>query len=306
MTIISIDKLSKTFFTGIRRKKKTAVDQVSLDIEVGEIFGIIGVNGAGKSSTIKMTLGFINPDSGKILVTGKRPSDPQSRETIGYLPENPYFYDHLTVEELLKFGANASGMNRSTAKIRIDELLDRVSLLKEKKHKLRSFSKGMTQRAGLCFALVHDPEIVILDEPMSGLDPVGRKMVIDLIMDLKNNGKTVLFCSHILSDVERICDRVAIMDQGKVKALLAREEILGRKKNVDVRVERTNNFLLSSLSELSCEMIQDDNHSRILCPEEKLSSLFSILKEQKIHVINIDAYSNPMEQIFLETIGEKI
>jgi ABC-2 type transport system ATP-binding protein len=305
MTMISIDKLSKTFVTGIRRTRKKAVDQVSFNIESGEIFGIIGVNGAGKSSILKMVLGFIYPDSGTILVSGKKPTDPLSRKHIGYLPENPYFYDHLTAEELLKFGVDASGLDRSTARTRIDELLDRVNLLSEKKQKLRSFSKGMTQRAGICFALIHDPQVVILDEPMSGLDPVGRKMVIELILDLKARGKTVLFCSHILSDVERICDRVAIMDQGRAKTLLTREDIFSRKKQVDVWINKMTNSLIQRLKNTPSEVTESKVHVKIQCPEEYIDNLFTVLKEEGVRVVHINTSLNPMEHIFLETIGEK-
>ncbi len=225
MTEILIKNISKTYISDFKRKKKTAVDNISLFIDKAEIFGIIGVNGAGKSTIIKMIMGFITPDSGRILVAGKPPSDPDSRLRIGYLPENPYFYDHLTARELLAFSCQASGLDKKTSDKQIETLLTQVGLGAEQNQKLRTFSKGMTQRAGICFALVHDPDIIILDEPMSGLDPLGRRMVIDLICDLKKKGKTVLFCSHILNDVERICDRVGIMDGGILKKIYTRHEI---------------------------------------------------------------------------------
>ena len=226
MSEISIKKISKTYVSEFRRKKKTAVDTISLSIDKAEVFGIIGVNGAGKSTIIKMIMGFITPDSGRILVSGKSPSDPGSRCKIGYLPENPYFYDNLTAREVLMFSCRASGLDKRTADKHIKILLTRVGLYAEQNQKLRTFSKGMIQRAGICFALVHDPDIIILDEPMSGLDPLGRKMVIDLIEDLKKRGKTVLFCSHILNDVERICDRVGIMDSGSLEKIYTKNEIL--------------------------------------------------------------------------------
>ncbi len=225
MSTIIINSIYKSFVSGLRRKRIIAVEDVSFSIKSGDVYGIIGRNGAGKSSILKMLLGFIKPDSGKISIYGKPPIDPSSRQKIGYLPENPYFYDHLTAEELLNFSTSASGINRNIAKSNIDNLLKRVGLFEVKKQRLRTYSKGMTQRAGLCFALVHDPEIVILDEPMSGLDPLGRKMVIELINDLKNRGKTILFCSHILNDVERICDQVAVMDKGKLLAVFTKDQI---------------------------------------------------------------------------------
>lgn len=225
MSLITIESLTKTYISGMKRKKKTAVSDVTFSIEPGTVFGIIGVNGAGKSTILKMLLGFIRPDAGAIHIAGKKPENPASRRHMGYLPENPYFYDHLTTEELLTFSAKASDTPLSKMKENMDTLLKRTGLFEVRKNKLRTYSKGMTQRAGLCFALVHDPEIVILDEPMSGLDPLGRKMVIDLIGDLKGKGKTILFCSHILNDVERVCDQIAIMDQGQLKGIFNKDHI---------------------------------------------------------------------------------
>jgi ABC-2 type transport system ATP-binding protein len=224
MTIL-LSGIYKTFVTSFTRKKIPAVQSVSFEIGKGEIFGIIGPNGAGKSTLLKMLMGFIRADKGEILLAGKNPADPTSRGCVGYLPENPYYYDHLSARELMKFSAAAGGMLSKESGKRIDYLLKRVNLQAAAKRKMRSYSKGMTQRAGLCFALVHDPDILILDEPMSGLDPLGRKMVVDLILDLKKEGKTILFCSHILSDVERICDRMAIMSDGKLHQILHKDDL---------------------------------------------------------------------------------
>lgn len=225
MSKIIINSISKTYISDFKRIRKNAVHNVSFSVESGDVYGIIGKNGAGKSTILKMMLGFVKPDTGSISLAGKFPENPDSRNQVGYLPENPYFYDHLTADELLSFSTSASGLDRTKAKKNIDSLLKKVGLFEVRKQKLRSYSKGMTQRAGLCFALVHDPEIVILDEPMSGLDPLGRKMVIDLIDGLKKKGKTILFCSHILNDVERICDKVAIMDKGKLMGVFDKDEI---------------------------------------------------------------------------------
>lgn len=222
---IHIENISKTFISSFVRKKIEAVKDFSLSIRQGEIFGIIGPNGAGKSTVLKMLMDFIRPDKGKILLLGKHPSNPSSRLRVGYLPENPYFYDHLSAQELMKFSMSTAGMPSKEIAPRIKFLLNLLGLEHAKKRKLRSYSKGMIQRAGLCFALAHDPDVVILDEPMSGLDPLGRKMVVDLIFSLKKSGKTALFCSHILSDVERICDSIAIMSDGKLKRILSKADI---------------------------------------------------------------------------------
>lgn len=225
MALITIESVSKTYISGFKKKKHLAVQDVSISIDDGSILGIIGINGAGKSTILKMLLGFVTPDSGTIRIVEKKPIDPASRNQIGYLPENPYFYDHLTAEELLVFSATCSGVSKKKAIVNADELLKRTGLYHVRKNRLRTYSKGMTQRAGICFSLVHDPRIVIFDEPMSGLDPLGRKMVMDLIRDLKNQGKTILFCSHILNDVERVCDRIAIMHQGRLRGLFDRAQV---------------------------------------------------------------------------------
>jgi len=225
MPEILLENITKTYVSDFRRRKKTAVDGVSLSIDKGDSFGIIGRNGAGKSSIIKMVLGFTTPDSGRIMISGKSPSDPGSRRRLGYLPENPFFYHNLTPMELLMFSCSASGVDRREALTRIDTLLHATGIYDERNHKLGTFSKGMIQRAGICFALVHDPDVIIFDEPMSGLDPCGRKMVIDLVTELKQSRKTIMFCSHILNDVERICDRVGIMDKGKLKKVFTRDQI---------------------------------------------------------------------------------
>lgn len=225
MAIITLKEVSKSYASGFFMKKKSAVANISLGIDRGEIFGIIGANGAGKSTVIKMIQGFIRPDKGELLIDHKNPFDPVSRVNMGYLPENPYFYTNLTALELLRFSTSASGVPTQLAEDRIHSLLKTVDLYDSRKQRLKTFSKGMIQRAGICFALVHDPQTIVLDEPMSGLDPLGRKMVIDLILSLRKQGKTILFCSHILNDVERICDRVAIMDKGSLKQIFTKQDL---------------------------------------------------------------------------------
>lgn len=225
MAVITLKNVSKSYTSDFLRKKTKAVKNVSLEIETGEILGIIGANGAGKSTIIKMIQGFIRQDSGEIFIKGKKPSDPDARLKMGYLPENPYFYTNLTASELLSFSASASGLNKKDTKKKSHMLLEAVDLYPFRHQKLKTYSKGMTQRAGICFALVHDPDVIVLDEPMSGLDPLGRKMVNDLIMDLQEKGKTILFCSHILNDVERVCSRVAVMHKGDLKKTFNKAEL---------------------------------------------------------------------------------
>ena len=224
--MIQIDSVKKTFKSDIGRPAIKAVQRISLQVKKGKIHGIIGPNGAGKSTLLKMILGFTAPDSGTIQVNGLSPLNPESRKAMGYLPENPYYYDHLTTDELLLFCGRTAAMDKAKFAARANDLLEITGLTEARRSKLSTYSKGMTQRAGLCFALIHDPDIVILDEPMSGLDPIGRKMVFDLIVDLKIKGKTVLFCSHILTDVEKLCDAITIMAKGKVRKQLTKAEII--------------------------------------------------------------------------------
>ena len=217
MNIINYSGVTKTYRSWPRGNNVLALDDFSLLIEQGEVFGFLGPNGAGKSTALKILLNFVYPNAGSISLMGRNVSDSRSRGAIGYLPENPYFYDYLTAEEILWFGGKTSGLHKNEILYRTDMLLDRLGLKASRKRPLRTYSKGMVQRAGLALALVHDPELVILDEPMSGLDPIGRKLVGDLILELKSNGKTVFFSSHILADVERLCDRAGIIVGGKLR-----------------------------------------------------------------------------------------
>ncbi len=226
MPIIEMDSLSKVYKTEFSRKKVYALTDLSLGVNEGEVFGFLGPNGAGKSTTIKMLIYLIRPTSGQLKIAGKEASDMKVKRLIGYLPENPYFYDHLSAKELLKFGGRSCNMDSASIKSRSDSLLEQLELTEAMKRPLRSYSKGMVQRAGLALALIHDPQILILDEPMSGLDPTGRRKVFDLILKLKKEGKTIFFSSHILHDIERLCDRAAILVNGKLSRLVDVKEDL--------------------------------------------------------------------------------
>ncbi len=215
--MIRFTEITKNFKQGVRARKVTALSGLSLEVAEGEIFGFLGPNGAGKSTAIKILLNLILPTSGGAAIMDTDVRDTSVRRFVGYLPENPYFYDYLTAEELLWFGGRASGMEKHEIAERSNLLLDKVRLLDARNRPLRTYSKGMVQRAGLALALIHDPKVVILDEPMSGLDPIGRKMVADIILELKGAGKTVFFSSHILSDIERFCDRFGIIVEGRLR-----------------------------------------------------------------------------------------
>lgn len=223
---IEIKGLVKIFRVGFWGKKVMAVNGVDLTVHRNEIFGFLGPNGAGKTTTIKAMLRLIFPTKGEVKLLGVPHTDVALRRKIGFLPENPYFYDYLTAKEFMIFYGYLLGMDKKTTSRKTKELLRKVGLDGVENLQLRKFSKGMLQRIGLAQALLNDPELVILDEPMSGLDPLGRKEIRDLIMNLKKEGKTVFFSTHILPDVEMICDRVGIIRKGKIAAVGALDEIL--------------------------------------------------------------------------------
>jgi ABC-2 type transport system ATP-binding protein len=214
--VIRAERLSKTFRVGFWGRRVRAVEDLSLNVTRGEIFGLLGPNGAGKTTTLKMLLGFVRPTRGHASVAGHPAGSLAARKAIGYLPENPALYEFLTGDEYLRFAAQLAGLSRKDAKAQTQKLLELVGLAGRADRAIRKFSKGMVQRLGLAQALIGDPQIVVLDEPMSGLDPVGRKDVRDVIFDLRRQGRTVLFSTHILSDVEAICDTVGIMVAGKL------------------------------------------------------------------------------------------
>ena len=228
MAVIEIENLTKDYEVGFWKKKKVrALDGLSLSVERGEIFGFLGGNGAGKTTTIKLLMRLMFPTAGSARILGRNISDVKMHARIGYLPENPYFYDYLTARELLNYFAELFGIEKTERKRRVEDLLDKVGLEEASRGKqLRKFSKGMLQRVGLAQSLINEPEIVFLDEPMSGLDPVGRREIRELIAELRENGVTVFMSTHILSDIEALCDRVAILRKGKLAATGKLDELL--------------------------------------------------------------------------------
>jgi len=215
--VVQVDGIVKDFRPGFGLRRKRVLHGVSFTVRQGEIFGFVGPNGAGKTTTLKVLLGLVRATSGEARILDCDVSRSDFRRHIGFLPENPYFYTYLTAREILHFYARLSGVPSSERHARVDELIERVGLAHAADSRLRTYSKGMLQRVGIAQALVHDPEVVFLDEPMSGVDPIGRKEIRDIILALKNEGKTVLMNTHILSDVEMICDRVAIIVSGKIR-----------------------------------------------------------------------------------------
>lgn len=225
---IEIEKLTKEYpFGFLHLQKKTSLEGLTLQVETGEVFGFLGPNGAGKSTTIKLLMGLIFPTSGHARMLGKPTTDIEMHRHIGYLPEQPYFYDYLTATEVLDYFAKFYDLSAADRRERVQRMLKKVGLETAGKIQLRKYSKGMLQRVGLAQAILHDPQLVVLDEPMSGLDPVGRREVRDIILELKSAGKTILFSTHILSDAEMLCDRVGVIVGGKLQGVGAPGDIVG-------------------------------------------------------------------------------
>ena len=223
---IEVRDLTKTYRTPFRRRKVEALRGVTFSVKRGHIFGFVGPNGAGKTTTIRTLMGLIKPTSGSASIAGKAIPSRAARQRVGFLPESPYFYDYLTVGELLDLAGRLFGIPKDVRKKRANELIETVGLDRARSQSLKKFSKGMLQRAGLAQALMNDPEIVVLDEPMSGLDPIGRKEVRDLMLGLRDQGKTVFFSTHILGDVEAITDDIAIIARGQLQAQGTPDELV--------------------------------------------------------------------------------
>jgi len=226
---LRIEDLHKSFKTDLLRRRIEILKGVSLTVTEGEIFGYLGPNGAGKTTTMKCLLGLIFPDRGRIEMRGRSHLNPDARDRIGFLPENPYFYDYLTAREFLRFYAQLHGLKKSGVETKISGLIRLVNLERSADLQLRKYSKGMLQRIGLAQALLNDPELVLMDEPLGGLDPLGRKEIRDIIVRLREEGKTVFLSSHILQDIEMVCDRVAVIADGRVISQGSLHELISRK-----------------------------------------------------------------------------
>jgi len=231
--IILFDNVSKTYNLGLGKKRIDVLFEVSFNVNEGEIFGFVGPNGAGKSTTIKLMLNLIYPDKGKILIFGNKPDDTERRKNIGYLPEIPYYFDYLTPEELAWFSGKIIGLSDGEIKKRSDELFSRLFFEEHRRKKIKELSKGNAQKAGIVATFISHPKLLILDEPMTGLDPIGRKLVGDLILEFKKRGHTIFLTSHILSDVERFCDRVAVVYQGRIKFCDSKNNLLKSGRNLE-------------------------------------------------------------------------
>ena len=307
--LVRIDGLEKTFTIGFLRKKVEAVRGVSFEVRPGEIFGVLGPNGAGKTTTIKMLLGLIFPTKGTLSLFGEARPSPAVMKRLGYLPENPYVYQYLKPHEFLDLCGRLCGIPASERKKKSDAILERVGLAHAVDRPIGRFSKGMTQRIGLAQALLHDPELLILDEPMSGLDPIGRKQVRDLIVEERKRGKTILFTSHILSDVELLCDRVAIFHRGKVTAYGALSELLKPEvRRTEVELEGTSDALVRELEGLGAGIAREEGRRtarvRVTMPgEEGAKRVLALALAQDARIVEVHESRETLEDLFLRDSG---
>ncbi len=306
--VIQTKGLTKIFFKNKLVKKEETRAVVNLDLQVanGEVFGFLGPNGAGKSTTIKMLLRLLFPTSGKAWLFGTPIEQPEARRKVGFLPENPYFYDYLTAAEFLFLNGRLYGMGGTELKNRVDELIEFVGLEEHRNSRLRKFSKGMLQRIGLAQALVNDPELVILDEPTSGLDPLGRKMVLDLILKLKEQGKTVFFSTHILPDAEVVCDSVGIIINGELRKSGKLSDLLGKTKGYQIEFTRiTDQKILKRIERLSKSQIEvNEDVMSVEASEDELYNIVEIIRIGDGKLLRITPQKRTLEDVFIEEVKE--
>ena len=269
---VQIENISKIFPVPLRRQRVQAVKNLSLVVQPGQVYGLLGPNGCGKSTTLKILLGLVTPNSGRALIFGKDSREYRSRRDVGFLPENPYFYKFLTAAETLAFYGKICGLSGKTLATRIDELIELVGLSDARDRRVGGFSKGMLQRIGLAQALIQDPGLVVLDEPTAGVDPAGSHQIRDLILDLKKRGKTVLLTSHLLEQVQEICDRVGIMARGEMIREGSLDDLVRVKNQTEFVIENAPPELAAQIQNLVAQ-----SPARLVAtrqPERSLESVF--------------------------------
>jgi ABC-2 type transport system ATP-binding protein len=305
-TAVSTDRLTKDFTTGFwRPRPHRGLDALTLEIPSGVVFGLLGPNGAGKSTTLKLLLNLLRPTSGSAQVLGMAPGDVRAHRRLGFLPEHPTFYDQLTAEELLTYLAGLFGYPSAECRARATRLLDRVGLGADRRRPLRQYSKGMVQRVGLAQALVNDPELVIFDEPMSGLDPIGRREVRELILELRDQGRTILFSSHILSDAELLCSQVGILAKGRLVAAGTLADLTaGAARGWEVVASGVDDALVRRLRDrgIAVTVIGDGRCSCDLPAADRPEPFVADLMAAGATLVSVAPLRTTLEDVFLERV----
>jgi ABC-2 type transport system ATP-binding protein len=297
---IEIENLTKEYpFGFLNLKKKTSLEGLSMQVETGEVFGFIGPNGAGKTTTIKLLMGLIFPTAGSARILGKPINDVEMHRDIGYLPEQPYFYDYLTAAELLDYFARFNDLTAADRKDRVPRMLKKVGLETAGKIQLRKYSKGMLQRVGLAQAILHDPQVVILDEPMSGLDPVGRREVRDIILELKRDGRTVMFSTHILSDAEILCDRVGVIVGGRLRGVGAPGQMVDMKTH---GMEILFELPAASDAPLLAKATRTGDRYRLQVEEKDLYGAIEQLRAAGARITSVSQLKATLEEYFMHLV----
>jgi ABC-2 type transport system ATP-binding protein len=303
---LATDELTKDYAVGFWRKRPyRALDRLSLEVDEGEVFGFLGPNGAGKTTTLKLLMQLVYPTSGSAEILGRPLGDLDAKRRLGYLPEHPYFYDYLTAEELLRYFAELFGIRSSEARVRASRLLDEVGIGGERRLQLRKFSKGMLQRVGIAQALVNEPDLVVLDEPMSGLDPLGRRDVRHLILRLRDRGCTVFFSSHVLSDAEALCNRVAILAKGRLITTGRLTDMLAlRARGWELIVGGASDSLIASLGSRvrRATRISEGRYTLELPLEPPPEALLAELTAAGAHLASLNPIRETLEDLFVDAV----
>jgi ABC-2 type transport system ATP-binding protein len=301
---LEIQGLSKSYRVGhIIQGRRPVLRDLSLSVQPGEVFGFLGPNGAGKTTTLKIVTGLVRADAGRVTILGEAHQERAWRYRVGYLPENPYLYDYLTPTEYLDYVGRLFGMAAAQRRERARMLLEKVGLARAADTPLRRFSKGMVQRAGLAQALMNDPELVMLDEPMSGLDPLGRRLVRDIILELRDRGKTVFFSTHILSDAETLCDRVALLREGRLVSQGRLDEILTIDvSHLEVLVSGLGEEALAGMADLKGRVRMGERW-RLEVEEASLAGVVATVRAHGGRVLSMQPSRQSLEEYFVERVG---